>query len=93
MPRLRNISRVADFCSPEVPMNQITRARSEQADNRQPEEKHTGRGHVKLGRFEASVEVDISSKGLVAIGVLVSTILLSVVPIISAAIRKRPPRF
>jgi hypothetical protein len=46
---------------------------------------------VKLGTFEADVDVDVTTKGLLAIGGLVSAILLSVVPIVYVATRKVPP--
>lgn len=46
---------------------------------------------VRLGRLEADVDVDITTKGILAIGGLVSAILLSVVPIVYAATRKVPP--
>jgi hypothetical protein len=45
----------------------------------------------KAGPLEAEAEVDITPAGLVAIGTLVSMILLSVAPIIRAANRKVPP--
>ncbi|GGF79745.1 hypothetical protein GCM10011402_35450 [Paracoccus acridae] len=43
------------------------------------------RVHLRAGRIEASAEVDITSTGLLAIGALVSMILLSVPPIVRAA--------
>ncbi len=46
----------------------------------------------KVGSFEANCEVSVTPRGLVAIGFLVSAILLSVAPIILAATRKMPPR-
>jgi hypothetical protein len=49
----------------------------------------TARARIALGTFEAEAEVSVSPAGLLAIGVLVSGILLSVVPIIQAA---RAPR-
>ena len=51
-----------------------------------------GRASIKAGAFEAEVEVDISSRGLLAVGGLVSLILLSVVPIIVVATRRAPRR-
>ncbi|MCG6115277.1 MAG: hypothetical protein MEQ84_08770 [Mesorhizobium sp.] len=53
-------------------------------------ERNTARAGLKVGSFEANVEVDLTPKGLVAIGFLVSAILISVTPIILAATRKRP---
>ena len=50
------------------------------------------RAGLRIGSFEAHAEVDVSTKGLLAIGFLVSAILLSVAPIIVAATRKLPPR-
>lgn len=46
---------------------------------------------MRLGAFEADVDVDVTTKGLLAIGGLVAAILLSVVPIVYAATRKLPP--
>lgn len=53
-------------------------------------ERNTARAGLKVGSFEANVEVDLTPKGLVAIGFLVSAILISVTPIILAATRKLP---
>lgn len=47
--------------------------------------KNRARVHLRAGRVEASAEVDITSTGLLAVGALVSMILLSVSPIIRAA--------
>lgn len=48
------------------------------------------RAHLRAGKFEAEIEVDISSRGLLAVGGLVSMILLSVAPIVVAATRGAP---
>jgi hypothetical protein len=50
----------------------------------------TARARIALGRFAMEAEVAVSPAGLIAIGALVSGILLSVVPIIRAS--KAPPR-
>lgn len=47
--------------------------------------RNRARLHLRAGRVEATAEVDIASTGLLAIGALVSMILLSVPPIIRAA--------
>ena len=47
--------------------------------------RHRARAAIKAGGFEARAEVDISTKGLLAVGALVSVILLSVAPIVRAA--------
>jgi len=62
------------------------------AENDRSEEKHQLRASVKLRSFEAKAEIAISSAGILAVGVLVSAILLSVVPIVHTATRKLPPR-
>jgi hypothetical protein len=63
--------------------------------SRQPDRSDAGRNRLKasmrLGPLEADVNVDVTTKGLLAIGGLVSAILLSVVPIVYAATRKVPP--
>ena len=46
---------------------------------------------LKLGPLQADVDIDVTPTGLVAIGALVSAILLSVVPIVYVATRKLPP--
>jgi len=46
---------------------------------------------LKLGPLQADVDVDVTPTGLVAVGALVSAILLSVVPIVYVATRKLPP--
>jgi hypothetical protein len=53
--------------------------------------RQTARARVALGRFEAEAEVTVTPAGLVAIGALVSGILLAVVPIVRAARKPRPP--
>jgi len=53
---------------------------------------NTARATFKAGTFEANCQVSVTPRGLVAIGFLVSAILLSVAPIILAATRKLPPR-
>lgn len=52
---------------------------------------NTARASFKAGSFEANCEVSVTPRGLVAIGFLVSSILLSVTPIL-AATRKLPRR-
>ena len=49
------------------------------------------RTSLKLGPLQADVDVDVTPVGLLAIGALVSAILLSVVPIVYVATRKLPP--
>lgn len=56
------------------------------------EARNSARASLKVRSFEANLEVDVTPRGLVAIGFLVSAILLSVVPIVVAATRKLPPR-
>jgi len=46
---------------------------------------------LKLGPLQADVDIDVTPAGLLAIGALVSAILLSVVPIVYVATRKLPP--
>jgi hypothetical protein len=53
---------------------------------------HRARASLSVRGFEARAEVEITSGGLLAVGGLVSAILLSVTPIILAATRKLPPR-
>jgi hypothetical protein len=53
--------------------------------------RNMARAGVKLGAFQANVEVDVTPRGLLAVGFLVSAILLSVAPIVAAATRKVPP--
>lgn len=53
---------------------------------------NTARLRLKMRSFEADAEVQITSGGLIAVGVLVSAILLSVAPIIHEATRKLPRR-
>lgn len=47
--------------------------------------RHRARAAIKAAGFEARAEVEISTKGILAIGALVSAILLSVAPIVRAA--------
>jgi hypothetical protein len=53
---------------------------------------NTARLRLKMRSFEADAEVHITSGGLIAVGVLVSAILLSLAPIIHEATRKLPSR-
>lgn len=64
-------------------MQQELATRSDRTDAEQG--RNRARIHLTAGRLEAAAEVDITSTGLVAIGALVSMILLSVPPIICAA--------
>lgn len=52
--------------------------------------RHELRASVKVRSFEANAELGITSGGILAVGALVSAILLSVVPIVQTATRKRP---
>lgn len=52
-------------------------------------DRNTARAHLKIGSFEASAHVDVTPAGLIAIGGLVATILISVVPIVLAAQKAR----
>jgi hypothetical protein len=64
---------------------------SGETDARQSTKRNKLRAAIKFGSFEANLQVDVTSVGLLAIGGLVSAILLSVVPIVHAATRKIPP--
>jgi len=54
--------------------------------------RNTARASIRLGRFKAKVELDVTPAGLLAVGGLVSAILLSVVPIVAAATRRKSSR-
>lgn len=55
-------------------------------------DRNSARLQMKMGSFEMDAEVNVTARGLVAIGFLVSAILLSVAPIVHEATRKSPPR-
>ena len=55
-------------------------------------DRNRARASLKVGSLEADMEVEVTPKGLVAIGFLVSAILISVTPIILVARAKLPPR-
>lgn len=50
--------------------------------------RNTAQASLEMGQFRIRVEADMTPSGLVAVGILVSSILLSVTPIILAATRK-----
>jgi hypothetical protein len=54
--------------------------------------RNTARASIRFGKFEASAELDVTPRGLFAVGGMVSLILVSVVPIVVAATRKAPRR-
>ena len=56
-------------------------------------EPHRASLKLRCGPFSSEAEVEISSRGLIAVGALVSGILLSVVPVIWVATRKAPRRW
>ena len=53
--------------------------------------RNEARLRVAVGQFHAEGEVKVTPLGIVAVGFLVSSILLSIAPIIRAANRKVPP--
>ena len=55
-------------------------------------DRNRARASLKVGSLEADMEVEVTPKGLVAIGFLVSAILISGTPIILVARAKLPPR-
>ena len=61
-----------------------------EAERMEPQ-RNQARASVRFGSFQAHVELDVTPRGLLAVGGLVSVILLSVVPIVVAATRKVPP--
>jgi hypothetical protein len=54
--------------------------------------RNTARASLKVGSFQADLEVNVTPRGLMAIGFLVSSILVSVSPIILAATGKLPEK-
>jgi hypothetical protein len=60
---------------------------SEQSAARDAEYPNLAVAHFQFGRSSAHFEVGMTAEGLLAVGALVSGILLSVVPIVSAATR------
>ncbi len=55
-------------------------------------ERNRARASFKVRSAAMDIEVDVTPRGLMAIGFLVSAILLSIAPIVVAATRKLPPR-
>jgi hypothetical protein len=78
-----NICLQQDFSLQEDWMQQELVMRSDRVDAKPG--RNRARFQFRAGRVEVSAEVDITSTGLVAVGALVSMILLSVPPIIRAA--------
>ena len=55
-------------------------------------ERHRASWKFRCGPVATEAEIEISSRGLIAVGALVSGILLSVAPIIWVSTRKAPRR-
>ena len=55
-------------------------------------EPHVLSAGVEMGRFKANAEIRVTSAGILAVGVLLAAVLLSIAPIVSAAARKKGRR-